>query len=422
MLRLTERSHDRGAVAVWVAILLVPFLVLAALAIDIGAMHTDRQRLQTGADAAALAIAQQCAIGNCDPGEAEVTAEDLVDANQTFGGGAQSHDLELREADGYVEVSVSDTREMWFGSFAGVGQATQTQTGAATWGYPTGGGSLPLTVSWCEILEYTGATEILDAENNVIGLDIGDGAEDVVLYNKSNKSGDFSSCDLIPEGPNGSAPSGGFGWLVADASGTCSTLTAEEQWYESDTGNDGPDYCTETQLRAMIGETILIPVFDEVDRSGSNAKYHIFGYVAFHFEGFYFGNPMKSLNPPCGSDKRCISGDIVEFVSYADGMTVSPEGPQLGAALVQLRLPEGWLTYGSSYLHCTCCPSDCRRWWCRDVPLCLRRGCQSHGEDGAAGGACSGRSDSGRYSLRGDGSFFGGDRATRSCSGRWRGH
>jgi Flp pilus assembly protein TadG len=54
----TRLSGERGATAVVVALLLVPLLGFAAIAVDIGAVYAERARLQTAADAAALAVAR----------------------------------------------------------------------------------------------------------------------------------------------------------------------------------------------------------------------------------------------------------------------------------------------------------------------------------------------------------------------------
>lgn len=343
MQRLKRLGDDRGAVAVWVAILMVPLLIVAALAIDIGSLHADRQRLQTGADAAALGIAQQCAQGAC--GDEQATAQELVDANEPQTGPATARVVELDLSNGYVEVEASAGRELWFGAIAGVTEASQSRLGAAAWGYPTGGGSLPLTFSWCEILHYTGATPIYDDTGELVGLDIGAGAENVVLYSKSNRDANFHGCDsgdVTPPVPNGEAPAGGFGWLDESSGLSCTANeTAAGGWFSSDTGNDHPDNCTAAQLTAMLGTTILVPIFDRTDSTGANAEYHIFGYIGFRFEGFYFGNGWASPTPPCGEPNRCISGNIVEFVDYESGFETSMSGPQLGSALVKLQLPEG---------------------------------------------------------------------------------
>src|SRR5665647_692524 len=76
MLGLTRvRAGDRGAVAMIVAVLFFfgVFLGLAALTIDVGNINADRRQLQNGADAVALAVAQQCVKdGTCNPNDPDL--------------------------------------------------------------------------------------------------------------------------------------------------------------------------------------------------------------------------------------------------------------------------------------------------------------------------------------------------------------
>ena len=59
------RKDERGAVAIIVALVMVVLLGFAAIAVDISAMWAEKRQLQNGADAGALAIAQDCAKGAC---------------------------------------------------------------------------------------------------------------------------------------------------------------------------------------------------------------------------------------------------------------------------------------------------------------------------------------------------------------------
>ena len=56
-------KDERGAVGVVVAMLMVPIMGFAAVSIDAAALWNQQLQLQTGADAGALAIAHDCAIG-----------------------------------------------------------------------------------------------------------------------------------------------------------------------------------------------------------------------------------------------------------------------------------------------------------------------------------------------------------------------
>ena len=84
--RLAPLGDDAGATIVFVAVILVALLALTAFAVDFGRMWEERRQLQNGADAAALAIAEDCARGLCDGSYDEyATAEIYVDANARDG-------------------------------------------------------------------------------------------------------------------------------------------------------------------------------------------------------------------------------------------------------------------------------------------------------------------------------------------------
>ncbi|MBM3683355.1 MAG: hypothetical protein FJW83_02265 [Actinobacteria bacterium] len=63
--RKRDRRSDRGAVVLWVGVLLTVALGSVALVVDVGALHHERTQLQSGADAAALAVGLACATGSC---------------------------------------------------------------------------------------------------------------------------------------------------------------------------------------------------------------------------------------------------------------------------------------------------------------------------------------------------------------------
>ena len=81
MRRLT--GGEDGAVAVITALLMVFLLGITAIVVDVGLIYAERFQLQNGADAAALAIAQDCAAASCSsPGE---TATRLAGKNANDG-------------------------------------------------------------------------------------------------------------------------------------------------------------------------------------------------------------------------------------------------------------------------------------------------------------------------------------------------
>ena len=75
-------SDESGFSLVFAAILMVVLIGMAAFAIDVGRLYAERRELQNAADAAVLAIAEDCGHGEpCDNGTASATADLFADLN-----------------------------------------------------------------------------------------------------------------------------------------------------------------------------------------------------------------------------------------------------------------------------------------------------------------------------------------------------
>ncbi|MFM2475417.1 hypothetical protein, partial [Burkholderia cenocepacia] len=145
--------------------------------------------------------------------------------------------------------------------------------------------------------------------------------------------------DRACTGPSGNIVPGGFGWLEpTDSCG--STVTDIDNWAPSDPGNSPPHGCSASDFTRWIGQVVYIPVFDVTRGSGQNAEYGIFGYVAFKFENYYFSGQYVTPERPCGGNERCITGRFLRYADLSSDFEFSWNGPQLGATIVQLRLPE----------------------------------------------------------------------------------
>lgn len=84
---MPELTRDRGAIGVMFGLLISSGMLLAMLAVvvDIGRIHAEKQELQSGADAAAMALAQRCTdIAACDV-RLDGTADLLSDGNAKDG-------------------------------------------------------------------------------------------------------------------------------------------------------------------------------------------------------------------------------------------------------------------------------------------------------------------------------------------------
>jgi Flp pilus assembly protein TadG len=306
-------KDERGAVAVVVALLMVPLLGFGAIGVDVAGMWWEKQQLRTGADAGALAIADACGRGLVACGTPSGIAQQLAAENHPRGpvtGSVESI------SSGRVTVRDTATRNHLFAPILGVRSTQINAQATVAWGAPSGGRAvLPLTFSWCEWQQQT-----------VGGMPSGTTPRTIYLTKSSGTVG----CT----GPSNNVVPGGFGWLVVN-SGTCNTSTAVGNTIFSDPGNSVPSSCTTGSLSALQNKSVLLPIFDSSAGTGSNATYHIYGYAAFIITGYNFGG-QYSWNSPCNGSARCIRGYFTRFVELSEAFDYSTTAPPLGASVVRL--------------------------------------------------------------------------------------
>ena len=317
MQRLTSRlrrplDRERGATAVVFALLLVPMLGFAAIAVDIGALYAERARLQVGADAAAIAVAQDCSRGNC--GDMLATAQALITANDTTGTAARPV---LSSDPLSVTVTGGLPVEHWFAPVIGHDSTRVSATATVGWGGPSGGTAvLPLTFSWCEFEQQTHG-----------GLPSGELVRTIYFTKTSQTTG----CT----GPSNLQVPGGFAYLDTDPGACAATTGIHGQWF-SKTGNSVPSVCSESDFSGWLGRTVLLPLFEESGSSGNNAWYRVYGYAAFRLTGYHLAPHNSSTPTPCGGNDRCVAGYFTRFVELSDAWNYSPDAPQLGSSILRL--------------------------------------------------------------------------------------
>lgn len=300
MQRLTG---DRGAVAVLVAVLMVALIGFAAISIDVAEAHAQKRQLQLAADAAALAIAQDCARGDCQV--PATTAESFTQANVDDADAAASHTPVTPET-GVVTVSTSGTAEHWFAPVLGIDESAVAAKATARWGYPTGGTPiLPLALNECEF-DHQVATQggLADAPEPL-----------TILRTKDLKEKDLPAdwpCTM-PE--SGNHIPGGFGWLETTP-GTCDAVTKAGEDIASDPGNSISNGCEWADLVDARDKVVLLPLFDNSGGEGNNGWFTISGYAAFHIKGYDFtGNGGEQWGLPCPqSINTCLRGYFEEYV------------------------------------------------------------------------------------------------------------
>lgn len=318
MQRLIRRAgrrlgDDRGAAAVVLSLLMVPMLGFAAIAVDVGALYAERARLQTAADAAAFAVAQDCAHGAC--GDMTATASAVVEANDSS---ATSAPPVLSSAPLSVRVTGRTPVRHWFAPVIGFDATAVSATATVGWGSPDSGiAVLPLTFSWCEFALQTGG-----------GVPSGSTAHTI---NLTKSTAPEKSCT----GPSGNWVPGGFGYLDTVVN-TCGAAGAVAQRSYSSTGNIPPSSCSASEIRSWVGRTVLLPIFDDHGGTGNNAWYRVYGYAAFRLTGFHFGGQYSTTPAPCSGSARCVTGYFTRFVDLSERFTYTSDAPALGSAVLRL--------------------------------------------------------------------------------------
>jgi Flp pilus assembly protein TadG len=313
ILRTRRRlAGEGGASAILFSLLLVPMLGFTAVAVDVGSLYAQRARLQVAADAAALAVAQDCARGNC--GDMLATATALVEANH---GEATAAQPLLGSQPPSVTVAGSTLQEHWFAPVIGHDSSTVSATATVAWGAPGRGTAvLPLTFSWCEWQQQTGG-----------GLPSGTAVRTIYF----TKTSDTTGCT----GPSNNIVPGGFAYLDTP-SGKCEAASARNERSYSSTGNSVPSDCSTLDFSEWLGDVVLLPLFEESGDQGSNAWYRVYGYAAFRLTGYHLGGQYSTSPQPCNGNERCVTGYFTRFVELSDAWQYTSDAPQLGASILRL--------------------------------------------------------------------------------------
>ena len=303
-------TGERGAAAVLIALLMVVLLGFGAIAIDVGNLYATKAKLQNGADAGALAIAQDCATRGtslCTPA-APGKALQLARANADGGLANAAAPTFPNPGTVVVDVSAQDAGgsgvSLGLAKIFGVNRADVKAESTAKWGSPSGGTvTLPVTFSECQF-DLSGAIQVLPIHGT-------------------------TTC--VSSSPSGHIIPGGFGWLQSDTGKCGATISLANPLVPSKQGVSEPGQCSAV-FDSLENQVIILPVFDDVD---SNGNYHIKGFAAFQLLGFNFPGHSWNNNgsPSCKGSCKGLIGKFVQFTSLSN-FTLG--GPDLGAKVVRL--------------------------------------------------------------------------------------
>ncbi|MCP3975652.1 MAG: hypothetical protein GY720_14295 [bacterium] len=329
---LQSRAHDlrddeSGISLVLVSLSLVVMIGMVAFAVDVGALYQERRELQNGADAAALAIAEDCAHGTkpCTNGQAMTTADSFADANA--GDGAAAIDtIVLNTGARTISVAVSTERsgggtifQPFFAQVVGFDGTTVHAAASAAWGFPGGLATFPLIISECEWERETNYGANLHSDDVLPPV----GTPTLLKFHTGNSSQAHDDCAAQAgqdSDGDGRMP-GGFGWLDTGGS-DCVADIDENDWVDTDPGSSPSNGCNASDVKdEILNKIIFIPWFDDLDGNGANGEFHVAGFGAFYVTGYNFGGQYKQPQGgvPCSGSIRCLEGYFIETeLTYGD--------------------------------------------------------------------------------------------------------
>ncbi|MDQ6752149.1 MAG: Tad domain-containing protein, partial [Actinomycetota bacterium] len=267
------------------AISMVVLLGMAAMVIDVGGLYFERAQLQNGADAAALAIAQNCATGTC--GDTAATATALAGGNANDNAAAATAVVD--QPAGAVTVNTSTLTAQGqhalafaFAPILGFKTGTVGATAKASWGSPAAATVFPFTTPHC-VYDQTPLGQ--------------------PLWITTDASCKDSKGNVVP---------GGFGWL--DESSPCAAVVDITAQVGSQPGKSGPP-CSMT---GVVNTTILIPLYETASGQGQNATYSVYGFAAFHLMDYSW--PGRWTESPSADCSKCtgIKGYFTNLISLDD--------------------------------------------------------------------------------------------------------
>ena len=308
-----QRIRDeRGAVGVVVALLMVPLIGFAAIAIDVSAMYAERQQLQSGADAGALAIAQDCGRGAC--GSTGQTAQTFATSNLNK---ASSTATVTSLTAPQVTVRNTGIKQHWFAPVLGVTLTSISASATVAWGSPTGGtAELPLAILLCEWRKQTGG-----------GMPSG---TTPTIISQSPRRHATPDCT----GPSGTrSPEASAGSRPTPA--CVRRAASHRRGPPLRSGQLGSEQLLVQRPRGLAGKTVLLPIFDAYAGPGQRDLPDL-RLCRLQDDRLSFGGQFNSDPSPAAETRDVSRATSPRFVDISEAFTFTARAsPQLGASIVR---------------------------------------------------------------------------------------
>jgi hypothetical protein len=305
---MNVKQSERGQAFVVTILMTATLLGLTALVLDVGSWFRAHRQLQATADAAALAGAQ--ALPDV-PGDASSLANDYAARNTSNLQDVNVSVSQTYVANDTIRVHVSKPAEGFFSKVFGIDSVNEGASATAR----TAGMQSALYVAPIVVNKKHPML------NNCSGPCFGPSYQTTVPVAQTGAPGAFGLVNLDPTSNGTTGASTVAGWIE---NGFDKYLDIGS--YASDPGVKFNSNSIQDAMDQRIGTEMLFPVFDTLTGTGSNAQYHIIGWVGFFVTGV---DPNGNNGSVSGYFTRVIWTGIQ--ASSAGG-----GGPNYGARAVQL--------------------------------------------------------------------------------------
>jgi Flp pilus assembly protein TadG len=305
---MNVKQSERGQAFVVTILMTATLLGLTALVLDVGSWFRAHRQLQATADAAALAGAQ--ALPDV-PGDASSLANDYAARNTSNLQDVNVSVSQTYVANDTIRVHVSKPAEGFFSKVFGIDSVNEGASATAR----TAGMQSALYVAPIVVNKKHPML------NNCSGPCFGPSYQTTVPVSQTGAPGAFGLVNLDPTSNGTTGASTVAGWIE---NGFDKYLDIGS--YASDPGVKFNSNSIQDAMDQRIGTEMLFPVFDTLTGTGSNAQYHIIGWVGFFVTGV---DPNGNNGSVSGYFTRVIWTGIQ--ASSAGG-----GGPNYGARAVQL--------------------------------------------------------------------------------------
>ena len=255
---------EQGQVMVLAAVGMTAICAMAGFVIDVSTWYQAQRKQQAVADSAALVAA-----GDLPNSTSQATTDAQAYAAKNGGSTNSISYSTTYMANDTITVTTKATAPSYFLKVLGINSAQVGATavaradvlGAAYGAAPFGviNTQPQLSGSGCPCF---GVQTTLDATKGA-----GPGAFDIINMDGSK---------------GGTSPGTLASWIQSG----CACTTTAPVWLYSDPGAKFNSSQVQSAMAAMVGHTLLFPVYDSTQGNGSNLQYHIIGFAAFTMTGW----------------------------------------------------------------------------------------------------------------------------------------